>query len=33
MKEENVLPMVAPGTSLSDTIYYPVKPLKEKVAK
>jgi len=32
MKEENVLPMVAPGTSLSDTIYYP-KPLKEKVAK
>ena len=22
MKEENVLPMVAPGTSLSDTIYY-----------
>jgi acetolactate synthase I/II/III large subunit len=33
MKEENVLPMVAPGTSLSDTIYYPTKPLKEKVAK
>jgi acetolactate synthase I/II/III large subunit len=33
LKEENVLPMVAPGTSLSDTIYYPVKPLKEKVAK
>jgi acetolactate synthase I/II/III large subunit len=28
MKEENVLPMVAPGTSLSDTIYYPTKPLK-----
>lgn len=26
LKEENVLPMVAPGTSLSDTIYYPVKP-------
>jgi acetolactate synthase-1/2/3 large subunit len=26
VKEENVLPMVAPGTSLSDTIYYPVKP-------
>lgn len=23
LKEENVLPMVAPGTSLSDTIYYP----------
>jgi acetolactate synthase I/II/III large subunit len=33
MKEENVLPMVAPGTSLSDTIYYPVKPLKEKAIK
>ncbi len=32
-KEENVLPMVAPGTSLSDTIYYPVKPVKEKVVK
>ncbi|MFN3404604.1 MAG: biosynthetic-type acetolactate synthase large subunit [Cytophagaceae bacterium] len=31
MKEENVLPMVAPGTSLSDTIYYPVRPVKEKV--
>lgn len=30
MKEENVLPMVAPGTSLSNTIYYPVKP---KIAK
>lgn len=29
-KEENVLPMVAPGTSLSDTIYYPVHPVKEK---
>ena len=26
LKDENVLPMVAPGTSLSDTIYYPVKP-------
>jgi acetolactate synthase-1/2/3 large subunit len=26
LKEENVLPMVAPGTSLSDTIYYPTKP-------
>jgi acetolactate synthase I/II/III large subunit len=23
LKEENVLPMVAPGTTLSDTIYYP----------
>ncbi len=23
LKEENVLPMVAPGSSLSDTIYYP----------
>lgn len=23
LKEENVLPMVAPGTSLSETIYYP----------
>ena len=33
LKEENVLPMVAPGTSLSDTIYYPVKPHKETVAK
>ncbi|MCR6642145.1 MAG: biosynthetic-type acetolactate synthase large subunit [Sporocytophaga sp.] len=32
-KEENVLPMVAPGTSLSDTIYYPVHPVKEKVTK
>jgi len=32
-KEENVLPMVAPGTSLSDTIYYPVHPVKEKVSK
>ncbi|MBX9851112.1 MAG: biosynthetic-type acetolactate synthase large subunit [Cytophagaceae bacterium] len=34
LKEENVLPMVAPGTSLSDTIYYPaktVKPEKQKV--
>ena len=29
-KEENVWPMVAPGTSLSDTIYYPVKPEKQK---
>lgn len=25
-KEESVLPMVAPGTGLSDTIYYPTKP-------
>jgi acetolactate synthase-1/2/3 large subunit len=33
LKEENVLPMVAPGTSLSDTIYYPAKVVKEKVAK
>ncbi|HEY8400026.1 MAG TPA: biosynthetic-type acetolactate synthase large subunit [Cytophagaceae bacterium] len=33
LKEENVLPMVAPGTSLSDTIYYPGKPVKEKVGK
>jgi acetolactate synthase-1/2/3 large subunit len=32
LKEENVLPMVAPGTSLSDTIYYPAKPQKERVA-
>jgi acetolactate synthase I/II/III large subunit len=31
LKEENVLPMVAPGTSLSDTIYYPAKPEKKKV--
>jgi acetolactate synthase-1/2/3 large subunit len=31
LKEENVLPMVAPGTSLSDTIYYPAKPEKHKV--
>ncbi|TAH25697.1 MAG: biosynthetic-type acetolactate synthase large subunit [Cytophagales bacterium] len=30
-KEESVLPMVAPGTSLSDTIYYPSKTsIKEK---
>ena len=33
LKEENVLPMVAPGTSLSDTIYYPAKPVREKVEK
>lgn len=33
MKEENVLPMVAPGTSLSDTIYYPAKPVKVNVVK
>jgi acetolactate synthase I/II/III large subunit len=34
LKEENVLPMVAPGTSLSDTIYYPAKKVgKEKVTK
>ncbi len=31
-KEENVLPMVAPGTSLSETIYYPAK-VKEKALK
>lgn len=33
LKEENVLPMVAPGTSLSDTIYYPAKAHTEKVIK
>jgi acetolactate synthase-1/2/3 large subunit len=33
MKEENVLPMVAPGTSLSDTIYYPAKPVKVNAVK
>jgi len=33
MKEENVLPMVAPGTSLSETIYYPAKAQTEKVTK
>ena len=33
LKEENVWPMVAPGTSLSQTIYYPNKPIKEKIAK
>jgi acetolactate synthase-1/2/3 large subunit len=33
LKEENVWPMVAPGTSLSQTIYYPNKPVKEKVTK
>ncbi len=33
LKEENVLPMVAPGTSLSDTIYYPVRPVKEKAVE
>ncbi len=33
-KEENVWPMVAPGTSLSQTIYYPNKSMaKEKIAK
>lgn len=33
-KEESVLPMVAPGTSLSDTIYYPAKVLaKTKTVK
>ncbi len=32
-KEENVLPMVAPGTSLSDTIYYPAKVVREKAGK
>jgi acetolactate synthase-1/2/3 large subunit len=31
VKEESVLPMVAPGTSLSDTIYYPAKTNKVKV--
>jgi acetolactate synthase I/II/III large subunit len=31
LKEDNVLPMVAPGASLSETIYYPSKPKKEKV--
>ncbi len=31
IKEDNVLPMVAPGASLSETIYYPSKPKKEKV--
>ncbi|MCS6823552.1 MAG: biosynthetic-type acetolactate synthase large subunit [Cytophagaceae bacterium] len=30
-KEENVWPMVAPGTGLSQTIYYPSKVVKEKV--
>ena len=33
VKEENVWPMVAPGTSLSQTIYYPNKSVKEKVTK
>ena len=33
MKEENVWPMVAPGTSLSETIYYPSKNVKEKIVK
>lgn len=33
MKEENVWPMVAPGTSLSDTIYYPSKPEKQEKQK
>jgi acetolactate synthase-1/2/3 large subunit len=33
VKEENVLPMVAPGTSLSDTIYYPNKASKVEVNK
>lgn len=36
LKEENVLPMVAPGTSLSETIYYPesdfdIIPQEEKL--
>lgn len=29
LKEENVLPMVAPGTSLSETIYYPEMPKRK----
>ena len=39
LKEDNVLPMVAPGASLSETIYYPQdvpcndKKLEEKNAK
>ncbi|MFQ3576432.1 MAG: biosynthetic-type acetolactate synthase large subunit [Cytophagales bacterium] len=38
LKEDNVLPMVAPGASLSETIYYPVElkrktGLKEKNAE
>jgi acetolactate synthase-1/2/3 large subunit len=37
LKEENVLPMVAPGTSLSETIYYPESDfdpqLEERKAK
>ena len=33
LKEENVWPMVAPGTSLSQTIYYPNKSIKEKAIK
>lgn len=33
LKEENVLPMVAPGTSLSETIYYPARSVKEKMIK
>jgi acetolactate synthase-1/2/3 large subunit len=31
VKEENVWPMVAPGTGLSQTIYYPAKVVKERV--
>jgi len=29
LKEDNVLPMVAPGASLSETIYYPASEVKE----
>jgi acetolactate synthase I/II/III large subunit len=31
LKEDNVMPMVAPGASLSETIYYPSRSKKEQV--
>jgi acetolactate synthase-1/2/3 large subunit len=31
LKEENVLPMVAPGTSLSETIYYPESDFEPRI--
>ena len=31
MKEDNVLPMVAPGASLSETVYYPIHEVKDQI--
>jgi acetolactate synthase-1/2/3 large subunit len=33
LKEDNVLPMVAPGASLSETIYYPANEVKDFAKK